>query len=74
MNSIESMPSYNNKTHMSDLSPIAAYWNQTASCAGFTVSEDCPWRNEEMQLLTYTPHWCSKELKGCEELVAYARI
>jgi hypothetical protein len=73
MNSIVSVPSYNNKTHMSDFS-LPAYWKQTDSCAGFNVHETCPWRDEEMQLLTYTPQWCFDELKGCQELVAYARI
>jgi hypothetical protein len=31
------------------------YWEQTKECAGFIVSDDCPWRYEEMSLIGYTP-------------------
>ena len=34
------------------------YWTQTDSCAGFDVSEECEWRIEEMQLVTFTPEVC----------------
>ena len=51
------------------------YWQQLDSCAGFTVSDECPWRYEEMTLVTFRPDVCSNgEVKGCEELVSYARI
>jgi hypothetical protein len=32
-----------------------AYWKQTDACAGLDVSDDCPFRYEEMELVTYTP-------------------
>jgi hypothetical protein len=46
-------------------------------CAGFKVSEkkDCPLRAEEMQLFMFTPEVClDGRIKGCENLVAYARV
>ena len=30
-------------------------WNQTDSCSGFIVSDDCPYRYDDLQLVTYTP-------------------
>lgn len=52
-----------------------SYWNQTDSCAGFSVADSCPWRYEEMLLVTYTPIEClDGELTGCDDLVAYARF
>ena len=51
------------------------YWEQSAECSGFIVSDDCPWRYEEMTLVTFRPDACANgEIKGCEELIAYARI
>ena len=50
-------------------------WEETEGCAGFEVSDDCPWRYEEMTLVTFRPDACTNnEIKGCEELVSYARI
>ena len=34
------------------------YWEETKSCAGFVVSDDCPWRYQEMGLVSYTPKEC----------------
>ena len=50
------------------------YWEQTDSCAGLTVSNDCPWRYEEMSLISYTPQECyDDDSLSCADLVAYAR-
>ena len=52
-----------------------AVWRQTDSCAGFTVSEDCPWRSEEVDLITYIPQECLTDYTtGCMQLVSYARV
>ena len=51
------------------------FWEQIEECSGFEISKDCPWRPEEMSLVTFRPEACeSGVIKGCEELVAYARI
>lgn len=51
------------------------FWEQSDECSGFYISDDCPFRPEEMSLVTFRPEACeSGEVKGCEELVAYARI
>ena len=34
------------------------YWNETSACAGFVVSPSCPWRFEEMKLISFTPKEC----------------
>ena len=50
-------------------------WQETADCAGFEVPDDCPWRYEEMELVTFTPEVClSKDVKGCDHIVPYARF
>jgi hypothetical protein len=74
MNTIKSIP---NKQGVA-----GNYWTQTDSCAGFTVSAECPWRFEEMQLISFTPKECNNKLgkKGdanspaCEDLRSYMRI
>ena len=54
---------------------VDPYWTQTDNCAGFEVPDDCSWRIEEMQLVTFTPEVCKNGgLPGCEYLVAYARV
>lgn len=53
------------------------FWKETESCAGFNVSNDCPWRFEEMELIGYTPNECLQNighLEGCDQMVAYIRI
>ena len=51
------------------------FWEQSAKCSGFIVPSDCPWRSEEMTLVTFRPDACEKNfVDGCEELIAYARI
>lgn len=68
MSTIEYIPApgYNNRTN--------AVWEQIDSCAGFEVSDDCPYRYSEMELNTFTPQECiSGLIVGCENLVAYAR-
>ena len=51
------------------------FWEQNALCSGFYVSDDCPWRFEEMSLITFKPDACTNgEVEGCEELISYARI
>jgi hypothetical protein len=50
------------------------YWQETKECAGFTVTDECPHRFEEMILISYTPSECLKDkTMSCDELVAYAR-
>lgn len=39
-------------------SSIDAYWHQTDACSGFKVSKECPWRFEEMELISFTPIQC----------------
>lgn len=44
-------------------------------CSGFIITPDCPWRFEEMTLVTFKPDACiTGEVEGCDELIAYARI
>jgi len=51
------------------------FWEQDETCSGFIVSDDCDWRYAEMTLVTFQPEACALSyVKGCEELIAYARI
>jgi len=51
------------------------YWEETAPCAGFTVHDDCPWRFEEMMLVSYTPIECNNNPElSCDQLVSYLRF
>lgn len=71
MGEIVNVPRYGNKFDPNDPDP---YWSQSA-CSGFEIGDNCPWRFEEMSLVTFTPDVCvSGEVVGCEYLVAYARI
>lgn len=50
-------------------------WTETGSCAGETVSSDCSLRENEMELIVYSPEICMNSTrKGCEEMRAYARF
>jgi len=50
------------------------YWQETSPCAGFTVQDDCPWRYEEMSLISFTPQECRKNKEmSCEHLISYIR-
>lgn len=72
MNVITNVPRVGNTFSENDQNP---YWKQEDSCSGFTVDDSCKWRWEEMELITFTPQIClDRTLKGCEFLVAYARI
>ncbi len=72
MNTIVNVPKSGKTFDINDPDP---FWTQTHACAGAVVSDDCQWRYEEMSLVTFTPIICSESMiKGCEELVAYARI
>ena len=43
------------------------FWEQSEECSGFEISPDCPWRPEEMSLVTFRPDACeSGKVKGCE--------
>ena len=43
------------------------FWEQSIECSGFNVGHDCPWRPEEMTLVTFRPDVCTTgELSGCE--------
>lgn len=49
-------------------------WKESENCAGFTVSDKCEWRFNEMELIQYTPSECLEdESLGCRQLKAYAR-
>ena len=52
------------------------FWEQSVDCAGFKINmEECPYRSEEMSLITFRPEACEiGEVNGCEQLVSYARI
>ena len=72
MGDIKKIPRQINELDADETDP---FWQQEDLCAGFIVSDDCPWRFEEMSLVTFTPDVCTNnELIGCEYLVAYARI
>lgn len=72
MATIINVPRVGNSFDPNDSDP---YWRQSDSCSGPIVSDECEWRYEEMKMVTFTPAICVKrELKGCEQLVAYARI
>ena len=78
------IPDFTKNGRMSNVSSIpqpvgsnstAPYWSEVPSCAGFQISKDCPYRVEEMYLLTFTPLQClDTEIVGCERLVSYARF
>ena len=81
------VPDYNKKGQMATIPRIPEssqsfanmeapyFWEQVDECAGFTVGSDCPWRYEEMTLVTFSPEACTNgEVNGCEELIAYVRI
>ena len=72
MGTIINVPKAGNTYDPEDADP---FWKQTDACAGPIVSDECEWRYEEMTMVTFTPKICvDRELKGCEQLVAYARI
>lgn len=72
MKEIKMLPKKGQPYNETEIDP---YWKQTDLCAGFEISPDCPWRQEEMALVTFTPIDClNGDLEGCEYLVAYARI
>jgi hypothetical protein len=57
--------------------PNELFWREHETCNGPVVSSkpECQIRNEEMQLIMYTPQECkSGEVKNCDQLVTYARI
>jgi hypothetical protein len=63
MNSIKSIPHRKGDTGESS----GNYWEETEKCAGFKVSNDCPWRFQEMTLVSYTPSECLQDPKySCE--------
>ncbi|CDW71083.1 adenylyl cyclase [Stylonychia lemnae] len=69
MGSIAYVPSQGTN---SSVNPI---WKQTDACSGFQVSDDCPYRYEEMDLISFIPQQCIDfEIKGCDQLVSYARF
>ncbi len=64
---MESIPSVQNPSLEGEDDPQGTYWAQTKECAGFVVSEDCPWRYEEMSLIGYTPAECFEDPSmGCD--------
>lgn len=72
MSTIDKIPT-NDQTFNNMTAPY--YWEQNEDCAGFIVKDECPWRFEEMSLITFRPEVCSTgEVQGCEELIAYARV
>lgn len=81
------VPDYTRQGQMSEIAKIPSegqtfasmeapyFWEQKEECSGFYISDDCPYRPEEMTLVTFRPSACEDgTLKGCEQLVAYARI
>ena len=77
------LPDYNKQGRMSTIeyvpkmkstSRVDAVWQQVDSCAGFEIQESCPYRYEEMELVTFTPQECiDKKISGCDKLVSYSR-
>ena len=56
-------------------SSVDAAWVQKDSCAGFSVSDSCPWRYEEMDLISFIPSECLNfKVEGCDQLVSFARF
>jgi len=55
MSEIEMIP---NKGEIYDKEEPDFYWHQTVSCSGFDIKPDCPWRYDEMSLVTFTPQSC----------------
>jgi len=50
------------------------FWEETEPCAGFIVHDSCPWRFEEMTLISYTPKECLEDkTMNCDQLVSYVR-
>lgn len=71
MNSIKSIP---NKKINGEEDPVP-YWEEAEDCAGFEVSDDCPWRFEEMIIVSFTPKQCFEDpTLGCDQLVSYLRF
>ena len=67
LNSIKSIPNKEGTT--------GKYWEETAECAGFSVSDACPWRYEEMGLVSYTPDECKTDKAlSCDQLISYVRF
>ena len=52
MQEIKNIPRAGNSFSIDDPDP---FWRQTDACSGFNVGPDCPWRFEEMTLVTFTP-------------------
>ena len=59
MATIKSIPKPRNPQIMSldpqntDAQENELFWQQNDDCAGFKVSQDCPFRAQEMELVTY---------------------
>lgn len=65
------------QTLQRNMFPNELFWREHATCNGPVVSSkpECQIRNEEMQLIMYTPQECKTgEVKNCDQLVTYARI
>jgi hypothetical protein len=67
------VPDFLQKGTLSDIKSIpsqtgdSTYWSQTSSCAGFEVNDSCPWRYEELELVTFIPIECTeRHLEGCD--------
>lgn len=57
--------------------PGELYWRENENCNGFQVSKNpnCELRNEEMNLILYSPEVCSNgTIKDCSQLVSYVRV
>ena len=51
------------------------FWEQSENCAGFIVGDDCEWRYEEMELISFTPVECLEDKSlACDQIVSYARF
>ena len=64
--SIPNIPAYNSTGYA---------WTEETRCAGDVVGSDCPFRFEEMEIISYTPTECEQSIaNNCNELEAFVRF
>ncbi len=76
-------PNYYNAGQIEDIASVynangkGYYWTQNEGCSGKKVSDsnNCKFRIEEMEIVSYTPDECSNgQITGCDDLVIYTRL
>ena len=75
------IPSFLHNGNLTEITSIPAdywgfyEWSEESDCAGETITSSCSLRDNEMDLIAYSPETCmNHDTPGCEEMLAYARF